>query len=119
MGLNQIAADMYEAINHESKSFADPMKTQFYEGFEVNIKTVEKLVNLVKKYQNELHYKNKAFSKINKLFSNYSKFLNNIDIDNCNVDFNDIMLEHWKYGINMLKEFQNIMSEMFKDIENE
>lgn len=119
MSINQIAADMYEATHHESKSFADSMRTQFYEGHEVNLETVKKLVNLVKKYQNELHYKNEAFSKIMKLFSNYSKFLNDIGIDNCNANSNDIMLKHWKYGINMLKEFQNIMCEMLKDVENE
>jgi len=116
MGINQIAADMYEAMNHESKSFADPMKPQFYEGFEVNIETVEKLVNLVKKYQNELHYKNEAFSKIMKLFSEYSKFLNDLDIDNCNVNSNDIMIKHWRYGLKMSKEFHKIMDEMLKDI---
>ena len=114
MSINQIAADMYEATHHESKSFADPMRTQFYEGHEVNLETVKKMTNLIKKYQNELHYKNEAFSKIMKLFSNYSKFLNNIDVEN-----NTEMYKHWKYGINMLKEFQNIMSEMLKDIDNE
>lgn len=119
MGINQIAADMYEAIHHESKSFADPMKTQFYEGFEVNIKTVEKLVNLVKKYQNELHYKNEAFSKLIKLFTEYSKFLNNVDIDNCNVNSNDIMFKHWKYGIDLCKQVHEIIDKMLKDVENE
>lgn len=113
MGLNQIAADMYEAINHESKSFADPMKPQYYDGIEVNLETVKKMTNLIKKYQNELHYKNEVFSKIIKLFTEYSDFLNNIDIDS-----NNVMYEHWKYGINMLKEFHKIMDEMLKDIEN-
>lgn len=114
MSINQIAADMYEATHHESKSFADPMRTQFYEGYEVNLETVKKLVNLVKKYQNELHYKNEAFSKIMKLFSDYSKFLNNIDVEN-----NTEMYKYWKYGVTMSEKFHKIMDEMLKDIDNE
>lgn len=113
MGLNQIAADMYEATHHESKSFADPMKTQYYNGIEVNLENIKKLTILVKKYQNELHIKNEAFSKIIKLFTEYSNFLNNIDIDS-----NNVIYEHWKYGINMLKEFQNIMDKTLKEVEN-
>ena len=71
---------------------------------------MDKNVELIKKYQDELHYKNEAFSKIMELFVEYSNFLK--ETKPINVE----ELKYRKYGLEMSIKFQKIMDEMLTKI---
>lgn len=63
--------------------------------------------NLIEKYQDEIFYKNEAFSKITNLFVEHLKFLEKIDSESKEL-YNDLK----KHDFEMCGNFYKIMDEM-------